>query len=213
MPFTFASHALVTSEAVSKFIDGSDDWSASLTSQEKYSVELLVNAISKQIMKHVSSDIKAADYTEVWDGAGSDELVPRERPIISVTSVKFASDGDFDSQSAIDGDGVTADSYSIRLRWGRTPVGRGLVQVVYRAGFEEVPDDIVLATLLQLQWGLRKMKRGDAFVGMQSASKNGETQVKDRAITTYGLIAEVVGLLDPYRRFEAPLSIMFSRVS
>lgn len=226
MAFSFASHALIDSATLSKFVWGVNDaadGAASgsglpLTSQQVFSVELMVNAISRQIMRHVSSDIKAATYTEVWDGAGTDEFVPTERPINSVSSLKFAPHGDFSTSENLvtAGNGliVTADEYSIKLRGGmRTPAGRGLVQVVYNAGYSTVPEDIQLATLLQFQWAWKQLGRGDAMVGVQSISKGPESQTKDAEIRNLGLRSEVVGLLKPYCRLEAPLSIMFTRVS
>lgn len=221
MPFTFADHALVDSVALSRFIwgveDAATDTDVALSSQTIYSIELLVNAISTQIIRHVSSNIKEATYQEVWDGAASDELVPRERPISSVTAYKLSANGDFTASNI---DYVTAapgmvytDGQSILLRGLRAPVGRGLVQLTYVAGYAAVPDDIQLAVLLQFQWALRQIGKGDAMVGIKAISKMQESQTKDDSLGTTGLRSEVIGYLAPYKRFEAPLSIMFTRVS
>lgn len=216
MPLSFASHALVDATALSRFIWGVDDATApavGLTAQQIFSVELAVNAISRQIMRHVSSEIKEATYTEVWDGAGSDELVPRERPISAVSSVKFAANGDFASAQALPSEAVYFDTCSIKFRAIRTPIGRGLVQVVYTAGYATVPEDIQMAALLQFQWNYRQIGKGDAMVGLKTIAKGQESQTKDDTIKNFGLRAEVVGLLKTYERMEAPASIMFTRVS
>jgi hypothetical protein len=228
MAFSLGSHALVDSATLSKFIWGVDDASSgltptALTTQQVTAIELLVNAISRQICRHISSEIKAGTYTEVWDGAGSDDLVPSEWPINSVTSVKFSANGDFSSATALPTTVIAYDKYSIKLRDVRFPIGRGLVQVVYNAGYSTVPEDIQLACLLQFQWAYKKIGKGDAMIGLQSVSKHvgsgTESQQKDPSISASGgrgnggLISEVVGFLEPYRRFEAPLSIMFSRVT
>lgn len=221
MPFSFGSHALIDSAALSKFIWGVDDASSDLTvglsSQDIFSVELAVNSISTQIMRHVSSEIKAASYTEVWDGAASDELVPTERPINSVTSIKFASNGDFSSGTSLPPETIYYDKYSIKLRHVRTPVGRGMVQVVYNAGYSTVPYDIQMASLLQFQWIYKKFRKGDAMVGLKTIAKSvgagSESQSKDDSLKSMALISEVVGMLESYKRLEAPLSIMFTRVS
>lgn len=221
MPFSFGSHALVGSAALSKFIWGVDDAATdvnlALSTQDIFSVELAVNALSRQIMRHVSSEIKAATYTEVWDGAASDELVPTERPINSLTSIKFASDGNFSSGTSLPAETLFFDKYSIKLRGIRTPVGRGMVQVVYNAGYVDVPDDIQMAALLQFQWLYKKFRQGDAMIGLKSVSKTvgggSESQTKDDTIKSTALIAEAIGLLETYKRMEAPLSVMFTRVS
>lgn len=219
MPFSFAAHALVDSSTLSKFVFGSDDGTTGLTTQQIFAVELSINAISRQIMRHVSSDIKAAAYTETWDGAGSDEIVPAERPINSVTSVKFSGNGDFSaSENLVNANGViTNDKYSIKFRSLRTPVGRGLIQVIYNAGYTTVPEDIQLAALLQFQWAYKKIGKGDAMVGLKTIAKSvgggSESQMKDDSLSSSALISEVVGMLRDYRRFEPPSSIMFARVS
>lgn len=218
MAFTFESNALVTSEQVSKFIWGVDDASVgaspTLSSQQVFSVQFLVNSISAQIRRHVNSSIVAGDYTETWDGAASDELIPRERPINSVASIKFSGNGDFTQSDPLPNTGYFVDKYSVKFRGGMvTPRGRGLIQITYNAGYSAIPNDIVFATLLQLQWGWRQIGKGDSFVGIKQMAKMHESQVKDTDIGTYGLRAEVVGLLSPYRSFMAPMSVMFTKVS
>ncbi len=222
MAFTFADHALITPAQLSKFIWGVDDATTglpvanTLTTQQIFSIELIVNSISKQIMRFCSSDIKAQNYTEVWDGAGSDELIPRMWPINSVASVKISSNGDWSASTALATELISFNEYSISFRSYRTPVGRGMLQLIYNAGYEEVPDDIVLATLLQFQWLYKKIGKGDSMVGIGNTSKSiaggSESQTKDASITTQGLIGEVIGLLKPYERFEAPSSVMFTRM-
>jgi hypothetical protein len=218
MAFSFDSDALLSSEEVSKFVfnvdDATTDLTPALTTQQIFSIQLLVNSISKQFKTHCDCGIVAANYTEVWDGAASDELVPRERPINSVGSIKLAGNGDFDSATVLPSTVYVSDRYSIKFRGGyQTPRGRGLIQVVYNAGYSTVPQDIVFAALLQFQWAYKQIGKGDAFVGIKQISKMQESQVKDDSIGVFGLRQEVVGLLKDYRRFEVPQSVMFSRVS
>lgn len=214
MSFTFAAHVLITPEELSEFVFGVDDASVGMTTQQVASVNLMVGAISRQIIRHVGSNLKEATYTEVWDGAGSDELVPRERPIVSVSSIKFAANGQFgDSSVSLPAESFFTDGTSIKLRSVRTPSGRGLVQAVYVAGYDTVPEDIKMAHLLQFQWAYKQIGKGDAMVGIKQISKMQESQTKDDTLAKLGLRSEVVGLLEPYIRFEAPLSIMFTRTS
>lgn len=226
MAFSFASHALIDSETLSRFIWGVDDatgdltGAAVLTDQAIANIELGVNAISRQIMRHVSSDIKSAAYQEDWDGAASDELVPTERPITAVSSILFAPGGQFsEAQNLVTVPGaVCFDRYSIKLRGFRMPEGRGVVRVIYTAGYASVPEDVQLAVAMQFQYVYRKFgKTGDGMVGLKTISKAiggaNESQTKDDTLKKSGLIAEVIGMLEGYQRFEAPLSIMFARVS
>lgn len=227
MAFDLPSHALIDSETLSRFVFGVDDATEDLTGQNILSdaqtanVIFGVDAISRQIMRHVSSDIKQATYTEVWDGAASDELVPTERPITALSSLRFAANGDFSAAQEVTSITGAAlfDKYVIKLRGFRLPTGRGAIRAVYTAGYDPVPADIAMALALQFQFIWRKMgsKTGDGMLGLKSISKAvgaaTESQVKDETIKASGLISEVIGLLQGYQRFEAPHSIMFSRVS
>jgi hypothetical protein len=50
------------------------------------------------------------------------------------------------------------------------------------------------------------------MLGLDSISKMQESQRKDSSIRRGGLVSEVVGILESYRRTDAPLSISFARV-
>lgn len=225
MAFEFADHALVESETLSRFIWGVDDATSDVTPALSdvliANVQFAVDAISRQIMRHCSSNIKSATYEEVWDGAASDELVVTEFPITAVSDFRFAQNGDFSNAQnlyALSGAPICFDKYSIKLRNFRTPVGRGAVRATYTAGYEDVPGDIQLAVCLQFQWLYAKLgKSGDGMAGISAITKTiggaSESQTKDSSIKKGGLISEVVGMLEGYQRFEAPLSIMFTRVS
>ncbi len=225
MAFEFADHALVESETLSRFIWGVDDatgdLSPALSDAVVANVQFAINAISKQIMRHVSSNIKQANYVEAWDGAASDELVPTEFPITAVSDMRFSQIGEFDGAQniyALSGNPVCFDKYSIKLRGFRTPAGRNAVRVSYTAGYAEIPEDIQLAVCLQFQWLYAKLgKTGDGMAGISSITKTiggaSEGMTKDSTLKKGGLISEVVGMLEGYMRLEAPLSIMFTRVS
>jgi hypothetical protein len=218
MPFTLPAGCLFTAEELSKFVFGVDDLSTNLTvpltSQNIFSISLLSEIIAKQIKSFIDSDIIAASYTEVWDGAASDEIVTRERPLISVDTIKFAVGNNFASATGIDPSNYAVDRYSIKFLGGvRTPIGRSLIQVVYTAGYTVIPKDITFAALMQFQWAYRQIGKGDSFVGVKQISKMHESQTKDDALGAFALREEVCGILKQYQRFEAPLSVMFTRVS
>lgn len=219
MSFTFADLALVDSTTISQFVWGVDDATSDLGGNDELSdqdvamVQMLVNVASQQIIRHVDSDIKETSYVEVWDGAASDELVPRRRPITGVTSVKIASNNDFSVSQGIPSEVINFNQRSITFRSLQLPFGRGLIQVTYTAGYADVPYDIQMATIMQYQWLRSQLGKSGFMNGLKSISKMGETQTKDSSIGKFGLRDEVVGMLETYSRFEAPLSIMFSRVS
>lgn len=220
MPFTFSADALVTSEEVSNYLYSVDDATTldAVTAAVKLNIELNVNAATSQILKYIGYKIREATYTEAWDGNGSDEMIPRQFPITGVTSVKVSGNGDFASADPISTSLIFWDDVSIRFRDMRTPKGRGVIQIVYTAGYDEIPPDLVLASILQIQFLNKKTGQGGFMSGISSISKGvgggNETQTKDKEIAVKGgLIMEVAAMLDAYQRFEVPNSIMYARTS
>lgn len=213
MSFNFGDDALVDARTFSRFFFKADDGSSGLTAQDIAAIELAMGAVCAQIKRHVGSEILEGTYTEVWDGAASDELVPTERPITAVSSIKFAPNGDFSTANVVPSEAIFFDKYSIKLRGMRYPFGTGMTQVIYTAGYPTIPKDIQLAVIMQFQWVYKQIGKGDAMVGLKSIAKMQESQTKDDSLGTMALRSEVVGMLENYRRFEAPLSIKFARVS
>lgn len=218
MPLTLSATNLLDSSIISKFIFNVDDVTTGslLTPQQRTAFELIADAASAQVQKFCDFLFKQGTYTEVWDGGFADEIIPREVPITAITSIKFAGNGDFASVTPLDSAAYCIGSRGlvINFRDGLlTPRGRGMVQVVYQAGYSPIPPDIQLATLRQLQYLYKQIGKGDAMLGLKSISKMNESQTKDDTLGRSGLIVEVEGMLAPYRRFETSSSIMFTRVA
>lgn len=215
MAFTFADNALVDSTTASMFLYGVADATVDLDAAEIFKVEFFVNSASQQIQTYCSRNFVSSSYSEVWDGQGSNLLLPTEYPITAVASIKFSGNGDFASAQPLNTNSYFFDAQMISLYEDfLTPRGSGVVQVVYTAGYSTIPMDLQFACLRQFQY-LWKMQGtdGNAMTGFKSVSKMNESAVKDDSIGKTGLIADVVGILDSYKRREAPLSIMFSRNS
>lgn len=218
MALTLSATNLLTPTIISKFIFGVDDVTVGsiLTSQEQVALELSADAASAQIQKYCDFTFKEGTYTEVWDGAASDELIPREIPITSITSVKFAANGIFTPESALPTDifCIGSKGMSINLRnQVLTPRGRGLIEIIYKAGYAVIPADLQLAALRQLQYLYKQIGKGDAMVGLKVISKMNESQAKDDSLGKSGLTTEVEGMLKSYQRFECSTSVMFTRVT
>jgi len=209
MPFTFSSNALISSEIFEAFT-GLDP--LTMTEGEKEIAELLVNAACQQIVQFAGRQFKSGTFTEVWDGQDSDLLIPSEYPITSVTSIKFAY---FGGQGTLIDPSLYAIDTSktcIQFRDGiSTTRGVATVEIVYIAGYSSIPPDLQLATLLQYKF-LSSLSAGGGMLGLDSISKMQESQRKDSSIRRGGLVSEVVGILESYRRTDAPLSISFARV-
>lgn len=218
MALALSSTNLLTSAIISKFIFGVDDVTVGniLTPQEITALELTANASSSQIQKYCDFTFVAGNYTEVWDGAANDEIIPREVPITSITSVKFAANGVFAQADPIDADlyAIGSRGMVINFRNGvLTPRGRAMVEIKYAAGYSTIPYDIQFATLRQLQYLYKQIGKGDSMVGLKTISKMNEAQTKDDSLGDSGLVTEVEGMLKSYKRFECSTSVMFARVT
>lgn len=223
MPFSFASDVIFTSEQFSRMQFNEDDKSTSMTTQDKANTEFLVNAANEQVVGFISRKILLGTCTEVFDGQGSDCIMLREFPVRSLVSVKLSTNGEFTTATNL----LTGAPYAVTftedgellMRDGHWPRGRQLMQAVYTAGwsFADVPYDLRMAVLLQYDW-LRKVKNpgvdgGGKMLGISSRSKQGESESKDGSIGVFGMPKEVTGILERYKRMEAPLSIMFARTT
>lgn len=218
MALTLSTTNLLTPALISKFIWGVDDVTVGsiLTPQEITAVELAANAASAQIQKFIDYMVISGSYTEVWDAAANDELLPTEIPITAITSIKFATNGDFSGGALIDSAMycIGLRGMSINLRNGfLTPRGRGVIEVKYTAGYTTIPYDLQFAALKQLQYLYKQIGKGDAMLGLSQIAKMNESQVKDATIGNSGLITEVEGMLKPWRRFECSNSVMFTRTT
>jgi hypothetical protein len=218
MAFSFNANTLISSDTFSKLVYEQADGSVGMTPEQKANVEFLVDAASRQITDHLGRDIKLGTFQEVWDGQGNDMIIPRQYPVVSVSEVKFSANADF-TQGTVLGVGEFAwDEESIFLLFDRTPRGRQCVRITYQAGFATVPQTLQIATAIQFQMLNKAMNPGNKGLGapdlgVQSISKMNETVTKDTSLRKFGLASEVVGLIEQYRRMDAPLSIMFTRVS
>lgn len=218
MPLSLSATNLLDSTTISKFVFGVDDVTSPplLTSQEIMAVELCADSASAQVQRHCDFTFKQGTYTEVWDGAASDEIVPREIPVTAITSVKFSGNGDFASVVALDSTVYCIGMRGMVINFRNellTPRGRGMIQIIYTAGYATIPKDIVLATLRQFQYLYKQIGKGDAMLGLSQIAKMNESQTKDGTLGNSGLITEVEGMLKSYQRFETSSSVMFTRVS
>ena len=210
MPFVFDTYALVDPDLATAVFGDPD----AMPPEQKVMIEHAVNAASAQIERYCDRKFKARVHTEVQDGAVNDEILPRHYPVLAVHSVRFAGGQQFVSALPLEPALYATDGMTISFLYSRTPRGRATVQLIYRAGYESIPMDLQFAAVGQakyLQSRLPMKGNAPALFGIQSMSKGDESITRDASIGKSGFINDTLGVIDGYRRIEAPYSTMSPR--
>lgn len=108
---------------------------------DKYSY--LITAVSKEVESILNRVILAADYTEVVDGNGSNDIFLSNYPIQSITSVEYGHPWDGCTRSAITDYISYTDIGQLSFAFDSIDSPQ-MFEVVYNAGFTETPADINL---------------------------------------------------------------------
>jgi len=151
----------------------------------------MLDAASGFIQTWINRSLELQSYSALLDGNGSDTLVLRNFPIVSVTELRingavFAAAA---SDSAI---GYWHDDNRLVLRGLVFPRGRGNVRVSYQAGYEAPPADLTQACIEMVSLRYREKDR----VGLVSKGLAGETT----AYSLKDMPESVRTLLSQYRR-------------
>lgn len=106
----------------------------------------LVASISKQIETECNRVFAKKDYTEYYDGDGSDSLSLRQYPINSITSIHDDIGRDYGASSLVAAADYTFDAESGIVKSDHCfSAGKNNIKVVYNAGYENIPGDLELA--------------------------------------------------------------------
>lgn len=127
------------------------------TSEDEFLADV-INSCTARIEKSLGQrQIKARDYVEDYDGRGTKILLLRQFPIISVSAVYIDSLRAFEETSRVDADVIISSDEPGKITFGPGvpttggvaaavfPYGTRNIRVLYRAGFEVIPDDLRLA--------------------------------------------------------------------
>ena len=143
---------------------------------------------------------------EVLDASRSDQIVPREYPINSVSAIYFHCNPDGTNGELIDPISYQALPEAIILQHLYTPKGRSLLRIDYTYGYDGLPADVKHAMLLAIEADFRRKQ--SKSMGRSSRSKKDESESFSSSAsywdTKTGLPKEVVYKLNPYKRYELP---------
>jgi uncharacterized phiE125 gp8 family phage protein len=141
-------------------------------------IEDLINACYKMLEAYIHHPLKAADYTEYYDGDGTNTLVLRKYPINTVASIYDDVAREFGADSLIDSTDYLIDNDeemgTVRLFQNTTIFARGIknVKITYNAGYATIPKDAERACILLV---IYYFNRQDA-AGLNSQSMGGKSE-------------------------------------
>ena len=176
-------------------------------------LEPIVNMVNDYVEKYVGRKLEATDYDkELYDGPGTNALVLRNFPIISVSEVLERTDEVESATVEERTDEYDAGYYILNadegilyrdVPWTR---GRGVIEVSYRAGYETIPNDLKWACLSMAEY-LRNIY-GKAGINAESLGSYGYSL--DTGMSQYGVLSMPRGgakdVLDFYKRMDTGLN-------
>lgn len=188
---------------------------ASETSKDALLTDVLA-AVSRSVELYLGYDFEQKSRTELHSPQLAEQtLLLRTIPVVSITSVKVASDGDFASATALQ----AGTEYRLRddpyegLLWcepGILVPGVDTAQVVYVAGLGATTNDVIAAAP-DVAYAV-DLQAAEEY--RRSTSPTTQTRPGPRGARTFSsqhsMLSRVAELLAPYRRVLIPSGIPYS---
>lgn len=152
----------------------------------------LIARVSKAIAKLCDRDFAVTTYTEYQSSDGEEELLTKQYPINSVTSVYDDPDRLYSAETLIPSDEYCFEDPNL-LRFD-TPLsknGKKNIKIVYNAGYATIPQDLEMAAIYMV---VAEYKRSRTEVNTPEGQTAKTESIKD-------LETKAEKLLLPYKRF------------
>ena len=153
-----------------------------------------INAVSWQFNTYTNRKLKARDITAQYDGDGSNTMVLPEYPVNSITSIHIDTDREFTSDTEVT-DYVFHENGLVTLdsNYFNTTVKAN--KIVYNAGYDTIPYDLVMACKDQVKWLFRRHRNNQEGIHTET-SLNGNTTVTE----TGEILTTSLEVLKRYRK-------------
>ena len=173
-----------------KLTSGSDD----------VNLQLAITGVSRAIATWCSRNFVVASYAEVYDGVGSDRLVLRNFPVISVASLSIDDCVVVPQTSAL-AQGYKFSGRVVALSGYRFSRGFQNIAISYQAGLSPIPEDLKLACLNWLRgWYLARDRDADLLSQRAGDTEQRFGRIKaDAAGTIVAMPTETYAVLSQYR--------------
>ncbi len=144
----------------------------------------LIPAASRMLEKYIGHDLFETEYTEYYDGDGTNEIILDHYPVVEIASIHDDLDREWGSDTELDVEDTVVSLNTeqnvgwLRLFRGTTSFQIGVqnVKVVYTAGYETLPEDAEMACVQLVAWLLnRSGSEGQAGASLGGKSETYET--------------------------------------
>jgi hypothetical protein len=154
----------------------------------------LVKAASNACQMWLGRDIGIRELVEYHDGTGRSRFVLDEAPVVEISKLAMSYTRDFSAPLSSGQYRVDPATGIVTLYGMVTPVAMDVIMVVYRTGYDPIPDDIKAACVDTLQLMARRVSAVSG--GVTSRTVDGGTeQFETTGPTDYAKL-----LLRPYQR-------------
>lgn len=193
-------------------LDEVKSWLGIANDDHNVVLELIRGSVCSSVDNYTETKFSQQTATdEILDSSGSDTIVTRNTPLISVASIYTSVNTDGSGGSLLDAENYYVYEDRIVLRGFLQPVGRALVKVTYDWGYASVPGDVKMAGLLSVEAIFRR-KGNKSIAGGGQRSKRDESEGRSGGTDPdkiwdkkTGLPKEAVAMLNPYRNYGFPV--------
>ncbi len=173
----------------------------SLASVASGTISVLASAATAAIERYCHREFASASRTETYDGDGTDELILRGFPVVSIDAVTITDDDgteydvDTDDLDFNANTGLLFFAPDAEGDWDYWPKGRQNIEVEYTAGFSGVPADVQEACVELMAVMYSQASRDPTL----TSERLGDWQASyGTYLDQQGLPGNVVRLLAPY---------------
>ncbi len=176
------------------------------------------DSVEAAVLSYVETEFTLTPITnEILDSNGSDTIVPRNSPIVSVQAIYTAVESDGSGGNLLDTSHYRVDTDGITLRAINQPRGRFYVRVDYTYGYDGLPPEVKHAILMSIDAEFIRKNKKTVGGGVTSRSKKDESESLGASggagwDTKVGLPLEAIAKLQTYKQsFEFPTQPMATR--
>lgn len=128
-----------------------------------------IELLESEVLNYLGRSLEIAEYTEYYDGDATDKLILKQYPIIEVDELKKLEDTVYVD---IEYDRLLIRDFYLQITGNYFPRGVQNIEVVYTAGYSEIPGDIKTACkqLFSLRW--KDSPVGGDWLGVLTKSRN-----------------------------------------